>query len=730
MKRIILAVCLVCLIFPGIVYAEPGSRPKIGLVLGGGGARGAAHTGVLKVLEANNIPIDIIVGTSMGSIVGGLYAAGYSPGEIDFLFKEIDWRDMFSDRPKENMLSFRDKKTSQRLASFEFGVKGGGIKLPRGIVPGQKLGFMLQKLTLHTVDNKSFDELRIPFRAVATDAVTGELYVFNKGNLGEAIRASMSVPGAFPPVEIGDRLLIDGFLAKNVPIEVAKDLGADIIIAVSVDADLAPKEKLNSALDITNQMIAILSRQNVQHSLALLTDRDVLIRPDLGDMSSADFVDAPEAIDKGETAALAVLEDIRRYSVSKQEYDVFLANQRVKEEKSFTIDFIDVPEPKRVNVQMIKGRIKSKPGQPLDFDQLEQDLTNIYAIGDFETVDFEVAEKNGKKGLIINTKEKNWGPNYLRFGLNLISDSEGANDYNFLLDYRRTQMNSLGAEWKIVGQIGQTQGLFTEFYQPLDAENYFFVAPQLLYEQHLQDVYEDERRIAEYKVDEIGGGFDFGVNLSSYVEVRLGVRSSVIDAKPEVGSTSLPKFDNINKSGVVAKVDFDQFDNHRFPTKGIRGEAKLFLSDEWLGAGQNYKKLDFFFGKATSIGEKNILLYILDGGISLDDKTPFYDEYTLGGFLSLSGLGKDQLRAKNKGTAKLIYYYKMADMMGLASKIYLGCSLEAGGVWADKDDFGEDLIWGGSAFLGVDTVLGPLYIAYGHAEGNDGKLYLFLGKTF
>jgi NTE family protein len=731
-KILVLWICIsflsIFFILPSLAHAQ--SRPKIGLVLGGGGARGAAHVGVLKVLEANKVPIDFIVGTSMGSIVGGLYASGYSPQEIETLFNKIDWNDMLSDRPTENLLSFRNKKDFQKLSNLEMGIKNGKISFPRGIISGQKLDFMLSKLTIHTVSLDSFDQLRIPFRAVATDAVTGQRVVFDHGNLAQAIRASMSVPGAFPPVKVDDKLLIDGFLVGNVPVEVAKEWGADIIITVDVGAGLMKEEQLKSLLDVTNQMINILSQKNVDESLALLTDKDLLIHPDLEGIGPGDFVKTPEAATRGEKTALTQVEAIKRYSVSDQDFEAFLAHQRVRDQNPVLIDFVEVVKPKRVNEQMIKGRIKTKAGEPLDFDQLNQDLTNIYAIGDFETVGFNIEEKDGKKGLVINTKEKDWGPEYLRFGLNLESDFAGSNDYAVILDYRHTQLNALGGEWKVVGKLGQDSGVFTDFYQPLDPQNYFFIDPQFGVQRNYTDVYSGEDKIAQYKRDEVGGGIDLGVNLKTWMEARVGLHSSLISGEPDVGDPTLPNFDNIQKTGVLVQIDYDQLNDHRFPTRGLKIQSHLLMTETGLGSDDSYQKLDASLAKATTIADRHTFILALAGGISLDNETPFYDDFKQGGFLNLSGLAPGQLRGNNSGIGELVYMYKLIDTQGLFTKAYLGGSIEAGNVWEDKDDFGNDPIVSGSLFIGLDTMLGPLYIGYGKADGYDGRAFIYLGKTF
>jgi NTE family protein len=724
------------LIVPSLWAQEPGSPgkrgPKIALVLGGGGARGAAHAGVLKVLEANRIPIDFIVGTSMGSIVGGLYAAGYSADEIDKLFNDIDWLELLSDRPSEDMLSFRNKKDFQRMSNLELGFNKGKISFPRGIISGQKLDFMLQKLMIHTMEAQSFDELPISFRAVATDAVTGKMVVFDKGSLAEAVRASMSVPGAFPPVKSGGKLLVDGYLTKNVPVEIAKEWGADIIITVDVGEPLKTEDELKSLIDIVNQMNNVLANKNVEESLKLLTEDDILIHPVLKGIGCADFVKTPEAVREGEKTALEHVAEMQRYSVSDEEYRTFLAHQRVRDRNPIMIDFVKITRAKRVNEYLIRGRMETKAGKPLNFDRLEKDLTSVYAIGDFETVGFDIKKEDGRNGLILKAREKSWGPEYLRFGLNMQSDVGGTNNYSTVLDYRHTQMNPLGGEWRVVGQLGQTSGLSTDFYQPLDYQNFYFIDPVLEYKKTLTDIYAagTDRRTAQYRTTESGGGVDVGVNLRSYLEARVGLRSSIVNAKPEVGDESLPNFENIQKTGVLAQINFDQLNDHRFPTKGIKAETRLFLSEESFGADQEYQKLDFTFGKATTLAERHTFITMFQGGVSLENNTPFYDKFTAGGFLKLSGLGEGQLRGENMGVGDLIYMYKLVDTKGFANKVYVGGSFEAGNVWENKSDFGEDLIYGGSLFLGLDTILGPLYIGYGQAERHDGRAFVYLGKTF
>lgn len=708
-------------------------RPKIALVLGGGGARGAAHVGIIKVLEENNVPIDLIIGTSMGSIIGGLYAAGYSPDELDQLMNDIDWGDLFTDQPSEEYLSFRRKKDQLRLMRIEMGITKDGITFKRGVISGQKFGFLLKKLTIHKAHINNFDELNIPFRAIAADLETGEVVVIGKGSLNEAIRASLSLPGIFPPIEIDGRTLVDGGIVNNVPIEVAKELGADIIIAVDVGTPLDDIENVKSALDVSMQSMGILGKRNVDESLALLTDKDLFIRPELGDIKTESFSRAPDAVDLGEQAALQVVDKIKRYSVSDLEFEKFLAKQRAKEFKPITIDFIKIKDLKRTHKKTVKGRLKTKPGDKLDFDKLYNDLTRVYSMGHFETVNFKIIEENNKTGLLIEATEKQWGPNYLKLGVNMSSDSDGDSGYTLLADYRMTQLNELGGEWKNVISFGETRGIFSEFYQPLDVQNYFFVAPFVNVSRRLEAVYSGDRRIAEYRVDQLRGGLDLGINFSSLAEGRIGIVKGVLEAKPEIGGLSLPKFESVEEAAIVAKLEYDQLNNHNFPKTGIQFKVALFASNKDMGADLSYENLEMSFIKATTLGSKHTVLCMVRASTSLDEDTPFYDQFTLGGFFSLSGLGENQLRGQHKGLGSLIYYYKFGNKsLGMASKLHLGVGMEMGNVWDDKDDIDfNDLILSGTVFVGIDNILGPIYLGYGLAEGtSEGRFYFFLGKTF
>ena len=708
-------------------------RPKIALVLSGGGARGVAHVGILKVLEENKVPVDLIVGNSMGSIVGGMYAVGMSPIKMENILKSIDWKDLFTDRPSEKDLSFRDKRDRQRFARFEIGVKKGKIALPKGIIAGQKLNFLLRSLTLQSTGIEHFDELPIPFRAVATDVNTGEMVLFEKGSLADAMRASMSVPGVFSPVEIEGRILIDGGVVNNIPIDVARQMGVDIIVAVNVSLPLSSSEELDSVLAISMQTLGINSAENFKKQVALLGENDLLITVNLEEISSADFHRVKEIIELGEKAAEDFTSQLRQYSVSTEEYQRFLLKQR--EDFDFVapikIDFVEVNEPERVSIRAVKAKIKIKPGQTVDLEAIEKDLTRIYAIGDFEKVDFRIIKEENKKGLLIDTKAKSWGPNYLHFGLNIIDDFQGASYYNLLAEYTMTQLNRLGAEWKTELQLGKTLGISTELYQPLVFSGLFFLSLQFRVGQTISDVYSDDTRIGQYRLSLIQGTFDIGINFGTWAELTFGITGGKIHGNPLIGSEDLDDFD-INQSTLAVGLDFDQLDNSNFPRYGFSLGSNLYLSEEYLGADASYQKFEIGVVQATSF-KRHTFLALFRVGSGLASEIPSYDEFSLGGFLNLSGFREGRFSGDHGGLGAILYYFQLAKIYAAwGDAIYVGGSLETGSVWERPADIDfADVLLSGSVFVGVDTIFGPLYLAWGISETSPvGRFYLFLGHLF
>jgi NTE family protein len=709
----------------------PANRPKIGVVFGGGGAKGAAHIGVLKVLEEQKIPVDYVAGTSMGAIVGALYASGLSAAELEKVITAIDWKDVFSGDPDRRDVDYRRKREDwDILSKLSVGIQDGKVAFPKGLVKDQKVNVLFEMLMLHTSDINDFDKLPIPYRAIAADLETGEMVVLRGGHLADAARASMSVPGAFPPVEIDGRLLIDGGIVRNVPVDIVRGMGADIIICIDVDKPLPTREELGGSLSVLNQMIDIMMKKNVQEQIKTLGPQDVYINPDLGALGSTDFDKAAEIARLGEKAAREKIESLKRYSVSDREYAAFAARHHRDLVNEVKVASVKIEVEGRTNIppEVVSSRLSIKPGDTVNIDKLKVEAGIVYGTGDFERVDLYMEKQPEGYDLVVKAREKSWGPNYLRFGVALESDFQGDSSYNILVDYTRRWVNRLGAEWKTQVNLGSPSGIYSEFYQPLSTKRLFFVSPWAQWKQEVFDVFDGKDREAAYRITRLEGGFDVGIQPWMYGEARVGLQYSKLRASPEVGKIDLPE-DHVDRGAIVVKGRLDQLDNVNFPNNGYLAQFKLLSSLKGLGSDDNYNKIEGSVGGAFTL-RKQTVIATLAVGSHLGNDLPFYDPVTLGGFLNLSGLRSKQLLGQSMALGKLITYHKVGE--SFIGDLYFGGSIESGNVWeADEKQFDlSKLRLAGSLFVGYDTIFGPLYIAFGHADGGYNAGYLYLGRTF
>lgn len=708
------------------------TRPKICLVLSGGGARGAAHIGVIKVLEELRVPIDCIAGTSMGALVGAAYATGMTVADMERLTGEISTELLFKEDPPRQEQSMRRKQDDFNIfVTPEMGVGGGKLGLPKGVVSGVQLETVLRKLA-RTKGYYRFDELPIPYRAVATDLVSGKEVVFAEGELASVMRASMSVPGAVAPAEVGGMMLVDGMLTKNLPIEVARAMGADIIIAVNVGTPLLKREQLDSALAVTGQMLSILTEQNVQASLAKLTPKDILITPALEGFTTGDFDVLRKIVPHGETAARAVAERLTRLSVSPEQYAEVQRHRQVEVAADLRpVDEIRFERLNYVNPQTVRAIMETQTGQPIDQPTLDRDMRRIYGIGDFEHVQYGFLEEPGRRILVVDAVEKAWGQQTIRLGVGVSYSSSDDQYFNLLARYRRAWINSYGGEWRAELQAGRTSALRTEFYQPLSPEQQFFVAPSLSVERRLTNLYLGDQRVATYRTDTSSLAVDVGTLLGRYGEVRLGLLTGASRPELETGSPALsPGQARIGEGAVTFRLVLDQLDSVNFPRSGWFAAARLYRSTAHLGAEQDYMKWGAEGGAAFSFGEHTLNFAGKLGGSAGPDPLPRYDFFQWGGFLRLSGYATGQFLGESLKFARLMYYTRVL-RGSLFEGAYGGLSLEVGKI-------GRPLVPGSlegwlksaSLFAAIDTPVGPTYLGYGQATDGSGSLYLYVGRPF
>ena len=730
------------------------SRPRIGLVLSGGGARGAAHIGVLKVLGEMHVPIDAIAGTSMGAVVGGLYASGLSARDIEKIMTSVNWRDAFSDRPAREDLDLRRKEEDETfLVKFPLGVRDSHIVLPKGLIEGQKLTETLRRLTLPVARITNFDQLPTPFRAVATDLETGESVVLGSGDLTSAMRASLSAPGVFAPVERDGRLLVDGGIADNVPVDIARAMGVDIVIVVDVGFPLLSRRQLSNAAAISNQMLAILIRHNAEEQLGTLTPRDILIQPELGSASSFDFGVIARLIGVGEAAARGKRAQLASLAVSEQTMQGYFARREALRSPPPRIDFVDVEAGSERYAAAARNLFKDQIGKPLDPDAVAQRVTALYGRGGLDTLDYQVVGEGDRYGLALDARPSSQGPDYLRFGLSLQDDFQGNATYDAAVRFVMSDITPNAGEWVTDMEAGTTTGISTELFLPLAQFSGWFVMPHVtdqardlyvlgetLQELTGQTVPEGEQQslLAEYRVHTFEYGLDFGRQFGNWGEIRAGVEREQGHYVLEIGDPTdlnLPvqSFTPFNMHDYFVRFTYDRLDDVNFPHSGQLATLQWSGDRNVTGTGQTSDQVTASYVGAYTFG-RDTLSFSANGGVTLQSHiTQLNLQFPLGGFLNLSGLRAYSLLGPDFGVARLLYYRQIGrgGPGYLDVPTYLGLSLEMGNVWQSRSEasFGNTQK-DASVFLGLDTFLGPLYVATGFDDHGHQAFYLFLGRTF
>jgi NTE family protein len=569
------------------------AAPRIGLALSGGGARGIAHVGVLKVLEEMRIPIHCVTGTSMGAIVGGTFSAGVTPEKLQEVVLKTNWDEIFRDQPPRQEIAIRRKVDDYKtLFRPEFGVKDGGLALPTGVLAGVSIEAFFRVLTAQAYDISNFEKLPIPFRAMATDIETGESVVLDHGSIAQAMRASMSVPGALAPVEIDGKLLVDGGIANNLPIDEARKLcDADVIIAVNISTPPLKRSEITSALSVAGQLVNFLGKQTVDEQLKSLTARDVLIAP-ISATSRPRNSTAPRTPYGSARRRRASL--LRRCSVTAWRPN---STRRCARRRS-----PGRRRPRRWARSSSRGSNapirkccalwwRPRPGEPLNEAKIGDDLRRIYGPRRLRGDRLHDRRHQRPARAHHRAREKSWGPDYLRFGLGLASDFKGDNAFNVLFEYRKTWLNRLGGEWLTQFQIGQNTYLGTEFYQPVEESGRWFVQPYALAGQQTRGVFVGNDKVADYRIGNLQGGIDGGAVLDTWGQFKMGPVWTHVDARVDTGAPVLPAVKELT-SGIRAQLFVDRLDQAWFPTDGVSANVQAYAALTSLGSAQSYQKLE------------------------------------------------------------------------------------------------------------------------------------------
>lgn len=713
-----------------LVFCAPAIAHDTCLVLSGGGARGMAHIGVIKVLERERIPVDCIVGTSMGAVVGSLYASGLSATEIETQLRALDWDTMFVDRIDRRTFTQR-RKTEDRsfLAKGGFGLRDGKLGLPPSVFEGQRLAIALRAALLPSANIPRFDDLPIPYRAIGTDLETGDAVAMDHGDLVNAVRASMAVPGAFAPVSYGERSLIDGGVAMNLPVEVAQAWGAKRIIAVDIGATLKKREQLLDPFSITDQMVTALMLKETRRQRDRLGADDVLIIPALGELGSADFTAGlDQGVALGEQATIEALPRLQALQLSPDAYAAWRETRVARLKPIGTVDRVELVNTSTMDDEAVRAYLGTRPGDRVEPKKIEEDLSRLYGLGEFSRAYYTVEnDETGKTVLTYVTRSRRWEEDgTLKFGLFMQDDFEGGGEYQLGARYGKRELNRFGGDLQIEARLGNRNRAFAEWHQPLDLRRKAFFRPSLEWLGENESLIDDANRTGDYRYNRWETRAGLGLNLSNWGEVSATpfLRRNHFDLRADSMPTSIPR--TSTSAGVDLALTVDTQDDAEFPSHGWYLQARHTRYLSMLGA-----ETEGFTSEArasyafTALGGRWQL-----GAQAQDHRGNAYEDVALlGGPLRLSGYGIDRLRGTGSALTTLQFSYPLAQV--LQYPLFVGGSLEAGQVWRRRQEpaFGRT-IFGGSVYTALDTPIGPIYFGLGLAEEGQEAVFLRLGQPY
>ncbi|OEB82727.1 serine protease [Vibrio parahaemolyticus] len=733
------------------------TRPKVAVVLAGGGAKGAAHIGVLKALEEMHIPVDIITGTSMGSYVGGLYATGMSADEIESFIYSVDWNSGYRDRVDRSQRRVRDKEYEDRYQiTTDLGLRFGEVRAPTGVVQGQNMLRVLRETTGNLGRFDSFDELAIPYRSVATDILELDEVVIGNGYLVDAMMASMSVPGALPPYKLNGHMLVDGGVVNNMPVDVARAMGANVVIAVDISTDYKTEDDFTGLFTVADQLSNYLVRRSTQQQVETLQEHDVYIRPNVGQMETVEFDKMPWAFQSGYDITKEMESKLAGLRLSNAEYQKYIDHkQEVRKKLVYgddrVVDEIVIVNNTHYSDVLLTNRLELETGRKIETAEIEKAVENLYALDRFELITYHFEEVDGSNLLVFDVNEKSWGPNYLNFRFFLEDDFDTDSQYGIGMSTNFTNLNSHGAEMALNVEMGTDKLIEAELYSPVLSSQEFFVAGKVAYSSEGRNlpVSDDDSSLSSVNdflpvsYTEFVSEIAIGIQPTLWQELRLGGRYS----SGSIELSTLASVGNLDfeRRGLFANYRLDTLDDFAFPTRGLLVDLEYLVSHDTSPEeiGQSKPKdivedtvyeIDARFKGAMSYQRHTLVGQAEYSFVQSKNSSITLDPRELGGFLHLSGIPRNSLIGQNLFFSSLVYRYKWFDNdFGLfEAPVYVGASLEHGGTWSDNDlKLNEAPLYNAaSIFFGVDSPIGPIMLAYGRTEQDMEAVYLIVGTSF
>ena len=705
-------------------------RPRIALVLEGGGALGFAHLGAIEYLEQHHIPIDFVAGTSMGGLIGGLYASGDSPAQIRQLVSQINWDHVLSGDIPFPDVSYRRKQDQIAYPNrLEFGLRHG-LTLPSGLNSGQSVGLILDQAVLPTYNVSNFDQLPIPFRCVATDLTTGDKKVFDSGSLAQALRATMSIPGVFAPVTIDGHSYADGGAVDNLPVDVAKKAGADIVIAVYLDTGPTTTAEDTSFLTTAGKTIAIMIKAN---ELQSLREADILLTVDLKGFTSSSFNSSAKIIPKGYAAAEKRAGLLDALALNDQQWKAYVAERDGRIHKTVPVpEFVDVVGAGKSIDGAIQKAMEPMVGKPINPKQIDKELTRAVGTGELASAGYAISEANGEHGLLVRATPKAYGPPFLKFGITI--DGSDVEDVLFGMGGLLTMQNLGGyrSELRVDGYFGSGYGATGEYYRPFTESSLFFVAPHAYATRTRFDLYEDASKVSEFEIQRNGFGADVGYTGSRNYEIRAGEQLQWYSTISLIDYEAVPN-QKLRQQITSLKYTYYGTDNAQLPRSGTGIQFNL----DWhhnMDPGTAFTKANLQIRSFLPISKDGSIFFTGAGGTAFGASAANLDlqGFSLGGPFHLSSYGIHELIGGQYFLFQSGYEHKVLPLNPFIGEgIYALVFLEGGKMYDNLTtvDSGQTPFDGTIAIV-ARTALGPVYVGTSYGTDNHHKWWFGLRPLF
>ena len=701
-------------------------RPTIGVALEGGGAMGLAHIGVLKWFEEHHIPVDYVAGTSMGGLVGGFYATGMTPEEMQKLIEGLDWREILGDRTPYEDLSYRRKEDQHAYPnSLIFGLRHG-LSAPAGLIAGHQIGLLIGRVTLPFYGISSFDDMPVPFRCVATDLVSGQSHVFKDGPLAIALRSTMSIPGVFSPVREGKAVYVDGGLLDNLPTDVVRKMGAEIVIGVHLESAPVEANDIRSVFSVLNHSVSAVVTENEMRSLELA---DSIISVPLGEFTTVDYAKSEPIMQRGYEAAKTKARMLEAFALNDADWEAYLQARKAREHTELPIpQFVKVEGTSQRGAVDVARYLKGFPGKPIEPQRLDAALTRLTGVGRLDSASYWLTEQDGKAGLLVRVVEKNDAPPMFQMAFEV--DGSQAGNVDFTMGTRFTFMDVAGyrSEWRTDLLLGNTYGVQTELYRPFSPESRWFFAPRADASDTTFQIYAKNDPLADYRIYRINIGGDLGYSFGRFSELRVGYEVGSLNTKLRLGTPEIPAVEGrVGQSHLHYLLDHT--DDPVIPRRGFSAESNFRWFDQSPGAASSFPSLDLKLGYFQPMTRIVSFFAESEGGSTLGTTSTGIPQFFLGGPLRLSAYGNNEFQGNQYYLFRAGFVHDLLTLPPfVGKKVYAVGAYEIGkmyGVTADSN-LPNDV----AAGLLAETAVGPLFIGGSVGDSGHRKWFFQLGRVF